>query len=777
MTATEHASFPQGGYGLRLDHIQLDESSRKIIGNYLDDKYKKWKLNNSIFTQGVGVIDNTLSDNHFTCIEIPHKINIARIFIEPNYTINIINDNSNSTIIEKENVISDVCKILQQQQVLFIEGTYGCGKTILSKKIQLEYINKGFDTIYINCSEINHYVNNCDLLTEFGKRIIEDFRTLIIFDGFDELNLLAKNKENSITIFIDNIILLANRYKNIYILINTRNESVISNTFYNKLRNNHVEQRVKLKINSFTNNEIDNFLNNWRNIVEINKFFDLTSNKLRSTKTLKQACQNPLLLMWICITVQEKSWEEVQNFYSIYESFVDHTIRGKFRSPHCGIEEITNEYKIFLQVIARKIAEYYNKQLFKRKAIYEFNISDDCTYEVEINVDLNEIIKKIIDPQKLKDLSEQKLKENLLICYFLECNDNKWRFKDSNIIFFLLSEVLLSELKILSSKYKQYKARNERNINTSLHTDYLRFKDQIAPVNQISLDYILTKLKSKDSLQLKYDIFELIKYLFNNKILFNIDEKWLREFDEKRINADISISVLFMQLIENEYKAYDLSYFFKRLAWIVSAAKIININYYYLVKRFCRNAIIKNIEFRRINLSEFNFSNAIFSHVKFIQCKLFETTLDNVNINNSSEFLLCDFNKPSMNNLKGDFIFNKCNFSSFTIMNSIDANFIFNACTIKSVMFNGKYTRNTKVTLNMTTISEKLDIQIDNIANLNISQCIIKSINIKSSVAKHTQIKRNSYIECSEKMSKILLSNSEIDKSSSIKVTKGDKYN
>lgn len=769
LVATEDTQFPQGGYGLCLELIESDEYIPK---NYYTKEYQKWKSLNPLFKKGIGLIDNTCKENHFLCIETPYNIGVSEIYIDPNYTIKLVNDNTD--FIPQENFMSDIDIILQEQRILFIEGPYGCGKTVLSKRIQQEYLIYGYDTIYINSIDLNtyEYINGRDLYNNFKERVIREFKTLIIFDGIDELNLLNKNKDSYIQNFTSNIGLLIKEYQNIYILINTRN-NILAENIYNRLIKDNPQRYAIIKINGFRNDEINKFLDKWRNLSNGDNNFNLTCKKLRSAKTLKHACENPLMLMWICITVQRRSWEEVQNFYSVYESFIEHTIKGKFNSFHSGIEEIVSQYRIFLQYIAKEIALIYSKDLFRRRSIYEFNISNEPSYEVAVNINIDELINKIIDPETLSNLSKSRLKENLLICYFLERTNNKWKFKDNNIIYFFLAEIFLNELRALLDKYTKYTRENETDVNL-IYNAYGEFKNNIAIINQISLDYILLRLKSKNEKEFRNKIFKMIKYLFERKILFNIDEMWLKEFDEKRINSDISIAIIYLHLIENDY---DISYFFKRLSWIVSAAKVININYYNLVKRFCQNIVIRKIEFRRINLSGFNFSNSIFDEVQFIQCKIFNTLFKKLEAQNKCKFLLCDFYKTDLLNINGDFIFENCKFSDIKITDSQNSRFTFIACTIENLIFSGDLLHNIKVNFDKCFITNKLNIQNGNKGfNLEINRTYIQSIEVKAAVAKEVKIKNYSFINCSSNMYEIITKHSNIDGSSTIKQCKYEKH-
>lgn len=655
-------------------------------------------------------------------------------------------------------------------------------KLFSQKKIQLEYIEKGYDTIYINCSDLEFSLDPNNFQLKFRERILSGFNTLVVFDGFDELNFLNKGKKEAIPLILANILWLKDFTSNIRVLINSREVGKRNNThaiaeifesFYEKIRSDIGEDPLVIKIGYFENNQIDCFLNNWNEINKDKINVGLSSQKLRNVKTLKAACRNPLLLMWINITAQEKGWEEVKNFYSIYESFIDNTIKGKFNSTHRGIKEIREEYKLFLQFIAKEISYYHKDKLFKRRKIYDFNIDDEDVYAVETpTLNIDSIIEKTIDKKKLEEISEDKLKENLLMCYFLDFKDNKWRFKDNNIVYFLLSEILMNELTLFVNKYNIYVKENNPDIHTLVYDDYTRFKTAIAPVNQISLDYILVKLKKEESASLKNEVFDLIKYLFSNKVLFNIDERWLREFDEKRMNADVLLSLIFVQIINTDYKSYELGYFFKRLSWIISAAKKININYYYLIKRFYNNAIIKNIELRRINLTEFNFKNSIFNNVKFIQCKLFQTILENVKY--EGEFFLCDFNNPIMKNNSGKYIFNNCNFSSISIKNPQRATFIFNNCRINNISFNGSaYDINIEF---IRTNAEDINIQFDKVSKLDIVKSQIEKIYLKSGVAKNTHV-IDSHIKCSTNVKDVIDNNAKKVKKSFIEAVKGDKYN
>ena len=240
-------------------------------------------INESYKGEGLGIHDKTrVIDSHFK-IEVGvgnHEINICDFYIEPNYSINSHNSLPEiQTHSNSEKFITAAIRLIYKQKILIIAGDYGCGKTFLSKIIQFNLINQKQkeDVAFIKCSDIANipkYEDYTLFLEDAKLRKYNTSNLIIVFDGFEEVNFLHKDKTEIKDRILKNIIRLSQE-NNFYVILNTRKTLSSSSNSYNEdllleISLHLIEETQKyefefLHINYFSRPQIENFLDSFAN--------------------------------------------------------------------------------------------------------------------------------------------------------------------------------------------------------------------------------------------------------------------------------------------------------------------------------------------------------------------------------------------------------------------------------------------------------------------------------------------------------------------------------
>ena len=212
-----------------IDSLENQSQFKHIFGKtiklhtIIDESYKE---------KGLGIFDETrTNDSHFQIqLDEANQCDIFDFYVEPNYRILSYNDNSKSKQWDQTgNFIQQAIELVDTQKILVISGNYGCGKTFSSKIIQLELTKNKRDIIFINCSNIaeEDYDKYNLFLKAARERKSDDNSLYIIFDGYDEINFLKKDKADIRDKILKNIVRLS-KESGFYIILNTRPTPLLS---------------------------------------------------------------------------------------------------------------------------------------------------------------------------------------------------------------------------------------------------------------------------------------------------------------------------------------------------------------------------------------------------------------------------------------------------------------------------------------------------------------------------------------------------------------------
>ncbi len=724
---TNHPGFPFGGYGIPLKIIQECYPEAFKLNIQYNLRNNLWQSRNKIHKTGIGIYDQTIADSHFDLFST--TISIDELFIQPNYKIIKFSNIAELQVMTKtKDVVFDALKILERLKFLLILGSFGTGKTILTKKIQKQIIEKGLHTLFFQCSDVSlieDYSKFYNLITALKPN---SGPLYCFFDGYDELNLLGKDKLEIIGLFLKNLIKLS-KVPDIFIVLNSRNihkkeeEIFFSISLqFDELRKEKIEYLV---LEEYSNEQISDYLDAYSNaMAKRKKEQRLHLHDIKKLhKNLKTACSNPLFLYCLESAFYEKGIKKISELYEIYESFVDRTIFGKFsddKNPdNPAIKEISQKYKFFLRKLASEILIRNNKMEFDKEQIYDFYLdkNNESYYldNTKISSDIQEIASDILTDDIRNNISKTRLRENVLSCYFLDCNESHWRIKDNNLLFFLVAEGYYEKLSTVLNKFITYYTQatgKKENSSDSLFYDELyesfRFEKRI-PLHPLSIEFLFQKIDNLSTQKKEY-LWSFIKTLIENKEILNINEENIRKLDITKLNIDIILLLIFKRINTYSYDEINLVYFFKRYYWFISAAKIIDRNYLYLAQRFFKSSNIKGVELRRVNFDGYNFDYSKLKNVHFIQDKFHETRMNNCEFENV-RFTLCDLKDFDLSYFAGNLLFSNCIIEKLYLRNPKSMNSIssveFKNCQIKWLEIHSEE-KNTNHTINIEFIGSDI---------------------------------------------------------------------
>lgn len=756
---TNHPNHPSGGYGIPLrDILECYPEVIKLNIQY-NLNNNLWNSLNRTQKKGLGVYNQTITDGHFELFSTGIKID--EIFIQPNYKIISYQKNDILQELSKSgDIIEDSLRILNKLKFLFILGSFGTGKSILSKMIQRKLITDGQKTLFFRCSDVSLIKNYSDFYNLIIDLKANNQPLFCFFDGYDELNLLGNDNLEIIGNFLKNLIRLS-KEPEIYVSLNSRNihkkedEVYLSISLqFNELRDICIEYIV---LDEYTNDQIRDYLDAFSNAMAKRKKEHRLYLKdiKRLHKNLKKACYNPLFLYSLESAFYEKGIEEFSELYDIYESFVQKTILGKFsddKNPdNQAILEIREKYKIFLRKLASEILIRNRRIEFDREQIYEFYLDkNEKSYYIEnakISNEIQQIAAEILSKDLLNNISQQRLRENVLTCYFLDSNGSFWRIKDNNLLFFLVAEGYYERLSLVLNKYIYYSFGDRSEEDISEHEFYnelyesFKFEKRI-PLHPLTIEFLFQKIDRLTEDKKEF-LWSFIKSLIDNEQILNISAENIKKLDIAKVNIDIILLLIFKRINTAGYDEINLIYFFKRYYWFISAAKIVDRNYLYLAQRFFKASNIKGVELRRINFDGYNFDYSKLKNIHFIQDKFHEVRMNFCELDRTI-FTLCDLKSVEFSGFKGNVQFKNCIIEKLYVKNAISSqekisSLTFKNCQIKHLEIHSEE-KNVSHTIDIKFVGSDINaLIVDNtlFRNFILRNCMHSELNLNDQHIKH----------------------------------------
>lgn len=678
LRTTRNKYLALGGRAVPI-HLISSVGSLKEKNNDWNKKNLEWTESRQQFKEGIGLFDHTFYKSH-DCI-FDDSFKIKDIWVEPKYKIFKF-ENLQGSQETCSGIIEDSLSVLAKENLLFIIGAYGSGKTVFLKQLQMELINKGEDTCYIEFKDITNYSQKdfVDLVSS-RKQKSSDFYLFI--DGYSEINFMNKNKIDLIDSTLKNVILVS-KIDAVKIIISSRNiphkeEDIFELLDYEVTNICGTTSTYIINLEYFGKPQVENWLDAYSNeMAKKGQEERIYPDVLKRThKHLNIAARNPLFLYMTVHCYYTRGIDSINDIYSVYDSFVDSTVHGKFNSTVEAIREISNEYREFLMALAIKIATSKSVSNDKSQNYHSYlddNIIKYSISEKEIANIVDDTAKKILMKSKRKMIDSQRLYENILSCYFLEKYDHSWHFKDNNLVFFFVASQLFEKFNKADLAYKE-----TGDITKSVEI-ILDIYD--LPIHPMTLEFLFFKLESLDN-DRKKSLQAMLRNAIENELIFQISALSFHSIDARYIRSSLLLALVFIRLnVGGEY--YKIEYFFKRLFWYINAAKQSNRMNLYVVRRFFRKITVKQIEFRRLNFDDYDFSESTYSDVNFIQSKFYDTHMVDMKFDDVT-FNLCELRDVNMSDSSGKLSFKNCYIDKLTITPSDIIDLTFIRCFIKEI--------------------------------------------------------------------------------------------
>lgn len=590
---------------------------------------------------------------------------IVDVFVEPNYSIEI-NTDSGLQQGNARGFVNDAKEFLgKNDKILVISSPFGCGKTFLSKYLDLTgSLGNSDRVVYVSAQSLKRIlaktVNYEELFSGVEACIIDSVDELVI-DDLDAEQILEQLCK----------CLTAARRVGTKVVLNLRvsdanhkeNRSV--NLIFENLYSEGVDLRLPvLRIKGFDKEQVVEWLSKYQ-ADDVDQ--PLTFGSIREIhKRLGYAAGNPLFLYQLASFYKLRGrLDSIYTVYQIYDVFVDSTTTGRYE-PLGSLSRprawrLASLYSVFLEQVACAInnSRHYRTQIqTEQDANFDWRLdANEMTHaisEEELSQSTNEEHRRFMvrEGNAEKHIRDDRLE--LLNNYFFTRDERLIGFKDNNILFFLVAKRLF---RALAGLVNDGEDKVSRHLNVIAETKG----------HPQAIEILLQKVKSegeKFRATLSRRIDELIK---KNQII-QLTSESLERLTGGAINRDIILSIVILHVKRGSYDQLD--YFMTRLSWLTSAVKFHDSIYRKLISRFFRNIQLREVEFRRLNCDDYNFQGTEFNKVKFIQCKLFSPIFDDTK-HNDTLFSLCDFGWHSdiakFSHITGSISFNLCRIGRLVI--------------------------------------------------------------------------------------------------------------
>ena len=786
---SRHTKFPFGGRAIHINevfnkipdliikHNEFHQSNNiwvKNVTKLFGNEYEKYDERKN-YDLGIGAYDCSRTEMNHYFIFPNDKKEIEKMYIEPNYQIMKYSIDDNESVLTKSNFIDDCLEILDSQKILSIIGPYGSGKTILCKALQKALINQNQDVIFIRCSEISHITDYDHLLTLANERknkpgIRE--KLFVIFDGFNEIRYHSNQKSELSDQILKNIIKLSGE-KNIYIMLNSRvlpkNSDIIKGLFEEMLcalwDYTNTDSVLYVILDYYEKEKIKMWIDNYNKLIPEERI-DNIKGKLEYSKikglhkNLYRACANPLFLYMLTIFYYSNNLIEINDIYSIYEVFIDKTVKGKFeygKSSYKALENIEIKYRDFLREIAVAINSMTILKLEEEDPESQILDSNANNYGIDTKNLSHKVIiaaEQFLGKNQIQNVDKDRFVQTILTCYFFGYNAGKWIFTDNNILFFFLAEKIFNNIGIIIQKHKPGCDINEL---FSITNDF-------SNINLHSL--LMEMLFSRIRLLPEHEITSLVEVIYqfiSNRLILQISEENLKNMSLNKINTDLFLCLLFIRFYKRTFK--NLPFFFRRLDWLLNAAKQIDsekrTHYLNIARRFFKSATIVDTKIKRTNFTYFNFDYSTLINTEFTQVKFYGSRLNNLIFGGNIKFNLCELKKVEMNNAKMksekcSISFNNCLLNDIEL--AVDDTLENDGCSsVLHIKFKRCYLRNVKFHLqekkkhrSRDVILEFYDCSIDDnfifrncfSSIFNMERCYFKTLKFEGSIIKSGSIKK-----------------------------------
>lgn len=604
------------------------------------------------------------SQNFYSYFKNDTSLNVEEFFLCENYekwtldseneTLHKCFQNTSSQKMDLECII----RIIQNQKILLITGTYGTGKSALLKRLHYEIRKDSENCVYffhardlVNViDEVGitiHQGCRCEinqlLMTDKFLRLSDNHRSNYIFiDELDELNIGIQNAEglhiaSYLSVFFswlcefqrDNrsfFFILGSRkysqlsdntevcvadslYENYYLIYETKLDIVYSNYFSSDARSKWIDEFAIHK-------------NTYASYTEIKENYGKIANALKTPIFLYAFMQRYL---------SNTSIQDSLGYYFYYAQFIDKTVSGKYGYQHTknvSVGVLPDQYRVFLQEIAFRILKYSERYLtgeIYSNALSEEQplLADELTnrkFEMPLS-ELNELL-----------CSSKYESANFVNCYFFNMDRRRVYFTDTNILFALASEYIFNKFEniVLTSSY-------DFSIDHLQEIELLRLYPHL-------VDYIIfLARKSEFSEEIETYLADFVSDPMIQCHYVNLSSEIAETVDKVLL-----LYILFIKTNKQSFRAKEYQHILKEIIYYTNAYKTHHYlsgaeEYAYSIERYFMRLELHQLTVKRVNLKYFNFKESkISGDCQFYQCKFYHTNLQNV-LMDDAKFYLCEF--------------------------------------------------------------------------------------------------------------------------------------
>ena len=589
--------------------------------------------------------DKTGKEKHFNLFS--SRICVQDAFVDNCF--DVYNYSNLQETVAKPINLQKIIELAENNNLLYIEGDYGSGKTVLSTRIQWE-LKKNYKTVFFDAET---FFEN-DEITE--QLIKFDDRCFVFVDGIDKL------------IDIDiNLLELDNFCERINMILkqNDKVSFVVTSRMYCRVGLKKGDDLISMYV-AFQMQRDELIVIRTKGFYDKSRyekfFLNINPDAVNSTnltaKTIKEwhkkspsSCSVPLFAYAIGTYFYEIQKKRKNNLFDgtdllpdnkmiVYEDFVQKTIKGRFKEESLlGTinEGLYEKYEMLLRNLAiRMIHQMKDCINYQEDVSRTQDFSKEEAYEVNVN-EFGEEIQRQLQEVVIESRSKEVLLSDAINNYFFiikESNSNKGstvRFSDLNVMCCFAAEYIYDVI-IRIADYK------DENINREEYLDVINELGMVELQPQV-MDFLICKIDALNSV--------VRDSLLSNILIFINIYNQEQVISEKSVRSVLLLYIIFIKFWKNSYKATGTQNFFKTFYRLCMTAKALNINgkhieggHRYLAERYFMNCTFIEYQFKRLNYKYYNFSKSKIYNSSFEQCNFLDNEFIDANIR-KSDFKLC----------------------------------------------------------------------------------------------------------------------------------------
>lgn len=564
-------------------------------------------------------------------------VRIEKAFVEPQYDIYINTIDGIQTGIPQGFVYDAELFLGRSDGILLVSSPYGCGKTVLSKYLDIVGVLGASDkVVYVSASSLKRVLSK----TEDYGALFRDVPACIV-DTVDELVIDDNDAEQNLTLLCKCVTVARRCGTKVILNLRVSDANHIENRVVNSIFENLYAEADDLRLpvirlRGFEKKQIVAWLAKYQSGMQEPL---LTFGRIEEVhKRLSRAAGNPLFLYQLSSYYQSsRALESIYAVYQIYEKFVESTTTGRFELPgrpsRPRLWRFASQYSAFLEQVACTInnsRSFRSNSRLEKDSEFDWRLdTNDLTHSIS-DRDLSKALRGVPSQFLAPDGDDSKRRRDnrleLLNNYFFILKNELIGFKDNNILFFLVARRLFRAIVGLVTDDSE---------DLDVHLDIIAETKG----HPQAIEILLKRIQAEGD-AFRSALSRRLDGLIRENRIIQLTSESLDRLTGDTINRDIILSIILLHVRRGSYD--QLGYFLTRLSWLISAIKIQDSTYRTLIARFFRGIQLKGVEFRRLNCDDFNFEGTTFDKVRFIQCKLFSAVFDDT-LHAHTKFSLCDF--------------------------------------------------------------------------------------------------------------------------------------